>query len=215
MTPAGPTERVLWSVVIVLVVGYLAGAWLNRRRNKTIGRWLQTSLGTLGGQPAWKWAGSMNSGAQITISGANRPFRQLKITYLMLTREFVPLLLFELLRGKRDVLAIRAELRNDPADEIEVVPIHGKLRQTLDKHAGDQPWTWEECPEGLGLATHGAGDPRLTARIRRFLGRYGAYVQRFSLRKRQPNLILFVCLDGLEKAPAADFLRALRETVGT
>ena len=46
-----------------------------------------------------------------------------------------------------------------------------------------------------------------------FLERYGRYVQRLSLRRRQPNLVLFVHLNGLERTPAAEFLRALQQAI--
>jgi hypothetical protein len=42
---------------------------------------------------------------------------------------------------------------------------------------------------------------------------YGPFVQRLSLRKGSPQLILFAQLSGLEKKPAREFLAAVREVV--
>ncbi len=213
MLPAGPAERILWIIVILLVLGYLGGNWLNRQRSRAIGRWLQSALSTLGGQPAWNLAGTMSSSVQLTVNHAARPFRQLVITYHMLTREFLPLWMFELLRGKRDRMTVRGDLRGVLSEEIEVVPWRGKLRRMLDQHAGDQPWNWQRAPARLGLASHQAGDSDLCCSMLSFLEQYGHSIERLSLRRRQPNLMLFVRLDGIERAPAADFLQALQRAL--
>jgi hypothetical protein len=212
---AGIGEKIMWGLEILLVIGYLAGTWLNRRRSKALGQWLQEGLKALGGTLTWKWVGTMSSGGQATVSDAGKPFRQAEITYLLLTRELLPLWGIELLRGKRDTLVMRADLRGTPVREIEVVPLHGALRRTLDRHAGDQPWEWREESAGLGLATRGSGHEGIIAAARAFLNRYGQHVQRLSLRQRRPHLILFARLTGLEQAPAADFLRAVCDVAAT
>jgi hypothetical protein len=210
-----PVEQILWAVLLLLLGGFMAGAWLNRRHSKAIGEWLQGGLKSLGGQTSWKWIRSMNSGAQVTVSGAAQPFRQVEVSYFLLTREFPPLWAVELLRGKRDMLAVRADLRAGPAQEFEVVPIHGGLRRMLDENAGDRPWQWQEMPAGLGLATRDGASPQVTTRVKAFLDRSAAYVQRLSLRERKPNLVLFVRLTGIENAPSSELLEALKQVVAT
>jgi hypothetical protein len=149
----------------------------------------------------------------VTVVGATRPFKQGEILYLLLTREFMPLWGIELLRGKRDLFVMRVELTAKPIREFEVVPISGNLRKTLDANPGAIPWTWQEMPAGLGLATH--IDPRgqIAAAVRKFLDVYGPYMQRLSLRKGSPHLILFARLTGLEQRPAKEFLSAVRAVV--
>jgi hypothetical protein len=210
LIPASGNIRILWIVLIVLVVSYLAGAWLNRQRSKAIGQWLQAGLGTLGGKPAWRVTRSISTGAEVTLADAAQPFRQVRASYYMMTREIAPLWGIELLRGKRDLLAIRADLRAAPGSEFEVLPLHGPLRKELDQAAADHPWQWQEMPAGLGLATQSPLDARLTRSLKKFLDHNGAYVERLSLRQRQPNLVLFVRLAGLEQSPSADLLRAVR-----
>jgi hypothetical protein len=200
----------LWIVLILLVLSYLAGAWLSRRRSKAIGHWLQAGLGSLGGKPAWRVTRSISTGAEVMLADTARPFRQVQANYYLMTREIAPLWGIELLRGKRDLLAIRADLRATPASEFEVLPLHGPLRKKLDQAAGDAPWQWQEMPAGLGLATQAPADARLARSVKTFLDRYGAHLERLSLRQRQPNLVLFIRLAGLEQAPSADFLRAVR-----
>ena len=214
MTPATGNERILWIALIVLVLSYLAGAWLNRRRGKAIGYWLQAGLASLGGKPAWKVTRSLSTGAEVTVFDAARPLRQIQASYYLLTREIMPLWGIELLRGKRDLLAIRADLRVQPVAEYELVPLQGRLRTLLDGKAGDQPWLWQEMPAGLGLATRGETSRATVQAIGAFAKRHGPYIERLSLRPHQPHLLVFVKLAGLETAPAAEFLRALKNVAG-
>lgn len=207
--PATGLERILWLVLIVLVVGYFIGIWLNRHRSKAIGTWLQAGLGKLGGRVAWRWIRSMNSGAEVTVTEARPPFRQLQISYFLLTREFTPLWGLELLQGKRDLLAWHCELWQPPTQELHVVPWQGRLRSQLDKAAGDVPWHWVEMPAGLGLATRFAADKALAQRVTAFLERYGASVERLSLSRRNPQLVAFFKLTGIEKRPVAELWAAL------
>jgi hypothetical protein len=211
---ASGTERILWFVLIVIVLSYLAGAWLNRRRAKAVGMWLQGGLSGLGGKPLWKVTRSLSTGAEVNVTDAARPFQQVNAAYFMLTREIMPLWGVELLRGKRDLLSVRADLRSQPGAEYELVPIKGRLRNLLDGKAGDQPWQWQEMPAGLGLATRGETPRRTVQAISTFATRYGDQIERLSLRPRQPGLLVFIKLAGIEKAPAAEFIRALKDVAG-
>jgi hypothetical protein len=209
--PAIGPERVLWIILIALVACYLLGSFVNRRLGQGIGRWLQVGLGKLGGRPAWQIKHSAGASARVTISGAAAPFRDVEITYALLTRELPPLWGYEVLTGRSDTLAIRAVLNGQPAGEIEVLPLNGPLRRKLDQAAAGAQWSWQAGPAGLGLATRGMPDSRLVAAVLRFLQGYGPHVQRLSLRARRPHLVVFLRIDRLRGAPAAGLFQALRD----
>ena len=211
--PATGVERSLWIIIIVLAAGYLAGQWLNRQRSKRIAAWLQAGLGALGGRVAWKWLRSMNAGAEVTVQEARPPYRGLVIVYYLLTREFAPLWLFEWLRGKRDLMSLRADLRTQPGREFDIVPSKGKLRQELDTAAGQQTYQWQELTGGLGLATLGQPGRASIHRVEQFLNTYGPYVERISLRRRAPHVIAFFRLSGMENMKSEELWRALGDLV--
>lgn len=208
-----PGARALWGLIIILIVGLMVGSWLNRRRSTAIGFWLQAGLATLGGQTTWRWVRGINSGAQITIEAANQPFQRLEIGYFLLTRELPALWGIEWLRGKRDLLALRGELRRPPDCEIEIVPATGDLRRKLDAAAGADPFRWQAGPAGLAVGGRGAGAEAAARRFQALLARYGPHIRRLSLRPRRPHLLLFLNLAGPETAPAAALLRAVRQAV--
>ncbi len=211
LSAASINEKFWWGILILLLIGYLVGSWLNRRRSKALGLWLQAGLRTLGGQTAWKWIGTMSAGAQVTVEGAEKPFHQALITYLLLTRELLPLWGIELLRGKRDLLTFNANLRSTPVLELEIVPLNGGLRRKLDAHAGEEPWRWQEIAGGLGLAVRKQLPSSALRAVEGFADHYGRHLERLSLRTRQPHLVLFIRLEGLEKTPAADLIHALQK----
>lgn len=211
LTPATGIERIWWIVLILLVGSYFAGVWLNRQRSKALGAWLQVGLGKLGGRVAWRWIRSMNSGAEVTVADARPPYRQIQLGYYLLTREFPPLWGIERLRGKRDLLSLRAELRSTPAQELTIVPRHGPLAAELDKAAGDIPWHWTELPAGLGLATRLTPSKVLIDRVETFLANYGASVERLSMRRRGTHLVIFLKLDGIEKRPITELWAAIEK----
>lgn len=209
--PATGWERVLWLVILVVMAGYLIGQWLNRQRSKRIAAWLQAGLGSLGGRVAWKWLRTMNAGAEIFVQETRPPYRNLIIGYYLLTREFSPLWLFEWLTGKRDLLTLRADLRLQPARDFDILPLAGKLRKELDEATKGQPYHWHELAEGLGMATQDKPSLTLVQQARDFLKTYGPFVERISLRRRAPHLMVFLRLTGLEKTKSAELWAALGE----
>jgi hypothetical protein len=211
--PATGPERVLWIAIIFLVLGFLAGQWLNRRRSKRLGSWLQAGVGALGGRVAWRWIKSMTSGAEVTVQEARAPYRNLSISYYLLTREFPPLWLWERIRGKRDLLALKADLRLMPGREFEIVPAGGKLRRELEQAAPDANYQWVDLSNGLAIGGSGAVDKVAQERAVSFLKEYGPYIERVSLRRRAPHVMAFFRLTGLEKTKSDALWRALGELV--
>jgi hypothetical protein len=202
----------MWLVILVVVSGFLAGQWLNRQRSKRVGAWLQAGIGSLGGRVAWR-VRSLATGAEVTVQEARAPYRNVIISYYLLTREFFPLWAWEQLRGKRDLLAARADLRLQPTREFEILPVEGELRKQLDEATPGQPYQWAELSHGLGFGGRGAPDPVALERARAFLAAYGPYVERVSLRKRAPNVMAFFRLTGLEQFKSDALWKALGELV--
>jgi hypothetical protein len=213
MTPAAGNGRIWWLILIILVVGYMAGRWINQQRALKLAQWLQIGLAIWNGKSDWRIGRSIGSGTEVIVTGTDRPFRSVAIGISLLAREFLPLLAIELLRGKRDLLAMRGQLRFMPGVEWEIVPLLGKLRRLLDTSPEGKPWQWVELANGLGLATRGVPSAELVKRARAFTEQHGAYVERIALRQLDPHVLAFARLNGLERAPAAQFLRGVTDLV--
>lgn len=209
--PNSPAERVMWAVLFFLVLGYLAGQWLNRQRTRRVGGWLQAGLGSLGGRVTWRWSKTLAAGAEAVVEEARAPYRSLVISYYLLTREFPPLWLWERIRGKHDLASVRADLRLAPPREFEILPLGGPLWEKVNT-ASAQPPQWAELGHGLGLGMQ-ENNPVLVERAKGFVADYGPYIERVSLRQRKPHVMAFLRLTGIERTKSADLWKALGELV--
>ncbi len=209
--PNTPTERIMWLVLLFLVFGYLGGQWLNRQRTKRVGGWLQAGLGSLGGNAKWRWSKTLAAGAEVTVEEARAPFRNWVISYYLLTREFPPLWLWERIKGKHDLVSARANLRLAPQGEFEIVPRGGALWAKLNGATAEsaQPYQWQDLGNGLSLGARGGVDAKLVERAKTFMRDYGAYVERISLRQRNPHVMAFFRLTGIERTKSESLWRAL------
>jgi hypothetical protein len=189
-------ESLVVGLGIFLAFWYLFASIFNRRRGIAVFHWLRNDIDQLGGEVASRWLGSSGSGARIQVRKTDAPFRDLEITYLLASRELLPLFLVDLLRGKRDRLVVRARLRSSPAGEVEMVRSNSSLARRM--RAEDQrPWRIEDAPHGLLVGTRGHGANRQQAALAPFLDKYGPHVQHISWSKQAPHLILVLSLADL------------------
>ncbi len=213
--PNSPAERIMWAALLFLVFGYLIGQWLNRQRTKRVGGWLQAGVGSLGGSAKWRWSKTLAAGAEVTVEETRAPYRNVVISYYLLTREFPPLWLWERIRGKHDLVSARANLRLAPQKEFEIVPLNGPLWAKLNTATAQssQPYQWQELGNGLSLGTRGGSDAKSVERAKAFLQDYGQYIERISLRQRNPNVMAFFRLTGIERTKSDALWRALGDLV--
>jgi hypothetical protein len=191
-----------------LALWYGVAHLYNRYRGQQIFRWLKAGLDVLGGEVEAGWIGSPASGARINVTHAKPPFRRLEITLLLENREVPLLWLLDHLRGRQDGLIIRATLRSPRRAELEI----GSARRRAARRR-QSPWTWQDGPHRLAIASLGPGAKRLVATLQPWLGTYGAHVRRLSWRKADPHIQLHVKLSKLhtiDTTSSATFLADLQ-----
>jgi len=201
-------QQIIVGLVIVMAVWYVVGTWYNRRRGIRTLTWLREGLRSLGGQLEMAWIGSAASGARAAVRKPEPPFREVNAVFLLESRELLPLWLANRLRGKRDELIIKAQLRSTRRGELEVLPAGSRVERSL-RQDSQSPWQWEEGPHGLRIGYRGSQGKALQAAILPFLQDYGLYLHRFSWRRSKPHLLLHTRLAGLTDRPAPDFFRDL------
>ncbi len=202
-------QQFIIGLVVLMSVWYVGGTWYNRRRGIRTLTWLRDGLRSLGGQLDMAWIGSAASGARVGISKAQPPFRQLNGVFLLESRELLPLWLLNRLRGKRDELIIKAQLRATRRGEIEVVPAGSRMERSL-RQDSQSAWNWQEGPHGLRIAYRGSQGKALSTVAVPFLQDYGLYLHRFSWRRDRPHLLLHARLTGLTERSSIDFFNDLR-----
>ena len=190
---------------IVLGVWFVVAGVFNRRHGMRVYRWLQQGLSTWGKVGEARWIGSSGSGARLTIFQGQRPFGRVEALFLLESREIAPLWAFNRLRGKRDEMIVKANLRAVPPLEIEAAPPQARqwreIRGFRDLGAVG----------GLRLMAKGRAQPAFQQQVRAFLHTYRDSLLRFSLRRRSPHLIVHLYLPALLEQPPETLFQALAE----
>lgn len=203
-------QRILLVLAFLMLLWYVIGTWYSRRLGIRALTWIREGISGLGGQVHASWIGSAASGATVVVNQPDPPFRQLEITFLLESRELLPLWLVNLLRGRRDELIIKAHLRSPWKGEMEVVPRGSRPERSL-RREGQPSWQWEDSLHDLCVAYRGGQGETLSAAVTTFLQSYGHSLRRFSWRQAKPHLLLDFRLTGLIDRPAADFFNDLSD----
>lgn len=200
---------------VFLLLWYAAAAYVNRRLGVRTFNWLKPGVQSLGGIGEARWMGSSGSGARLAVPRAKRPFQRLEVIFLLETRELLPLWLLNRLRGKRDTLILRAQLRSNPASEAEFFPQSDRsLRSIRSDGEEDVPWREVDSPKVNGFRAVGRGGQveQVLQMCKPLLEDLGEKVRRLSISRTAPNVILELHLSGLLEAPAEDLFQSIQAT---
>lgn len=182
-----------WIVVvlcIVLVIWYFMGITINRRRGLATYQWLRTGMEQLGEISEARWLGSSGSGALLVVGKANAPFRRIEVVFWLEAREILPMWLLNRLRNKRDVIILKAGLRNAPPNEIEVAS--SKNREFIHLVA-EKKMSHKRLPiEGDFLIAYRRDKTSLLKHVEDYLNRYGGAIQRLSIQRKEPHLLMCI-----------------------
>jgi len=206
------TQAVI-ALSILLVVWYVVGAWLNRRRALSILRWVREGVRGLGGQATMRWLGR-TSGFQVSVKGAKRPFKKIEMMVLLEPREVLLLWLFNRLRGRRDMMSFKADLRTRPKAELEIVPGRSGIARKLLKALEEEAWVKGEIEDtDLMVLLKGKEVIPLTEKLTPLLRECAPHILRLSLRKQSPHFLANLSLPGLEGIGAEAVFTLLEQVI--
>jgi hypothetical protein len=202
-----------WLVIglSVFLLGWYVLGWLfNRRRGHALYDWLKTSLQGLGEISETRWLSPLHSSAQFIVKEAQSPFRKLGVVFVLEARENFPVWVFRHLVGRRDELYVRAELRSVPPQEFEVGRKGKAGVGFLTKSEKGDSYSLLSGPGGFEIARRGKSDPPGLERLQAFLDRYAKDIQRLSLQRQSPHLIIRTHMGKILKEPEGEFFEALK-----
>jgi hypothetical protein len=195
---------------VFLIVWYVLAAYFNRKRGILVYRWLRDGLKEIAQDPEVHWIGSSGSGGQLLFKNTTAPFQSIEIVFLMETRELLPLWLFNLLRNKRGEIILKTSLLTPPSQEIEVARLGDRGFPRLLALEQKQPYAQMPVLQGFQIARRGRKKSQGLPQLELFLNQYGVAVQRISLQRKSPHLVLQANLVKLMKYPAEDFFSSLQ-----
>jgi len=201
--------QVVIALSIALVVWYFVGAQINRRRARSLVRWIREGVQVFGGQATMRPMGT--SGFQVNVEKAKGPFKRVGMMVLLESREMLLLWIFNRLRGQRDLLVLKSDLRTRPKTELEVICKGTRMARRALKGI-DETWAREEMEKGRLIVAHrGKERPGLGENLLPLLREYIPYLLTLSLRKSSPHLLANLSLSGLERVPAEALFGLLKE----
>jgi hypothetical protein len=203
-----------WIVIIlsiILAVWYFIGAIINRRLGLSVFEWLRSGLEQLGKLSEVRWIGSSGSGARLVVAQAGAPFQRVEVVYLMESREIMPLWLFNRIRGKRDEMIIRANLRSVPGQELEAARHSSRAFQQALSNPETKPFELLPDYAGFELARRGQNDIQATERFKELLNKHSDAIMQVSLQRKSPHLILRAAIPPLRSEPSGKFFDDIRQ----
>jgi hypothetical protein len=132
-------ELAIFVVVVIAIVGWFAlGTHLNVRKGHGFLEWLQEGLPLIGEKTTLRWLGS--SVVHLQIEKAREPFRRVEVLIVLEPRDVPPLWLLSRLRGRRDLLIVRTELRSVPNLQVEILDRQAWSTRAVDREVQQQQW---------------------------------------------------------------------------
>jgi hypothetical protein len=199
-------------VIMVLVLLYGFGALINRQRSQTTLRWLIAGAKKAGKPGMIRWRGRMQSAGRLDVTDLRPPYRSMELIFVLEPRGNLPIWIFKHLKGQRDELFIRADLRSLPDPEIEAGPQGSRSVQSrlAEPEKGYQK---KEDTGAFDIAWRGKESNSTLVRVQKFLEKYPGTNIRISLGQEVPHLALRVYLGKLLRQPPEQFFDDLREAV--
>jgi hypothetical protein len=171
----------------LLVVWYLAGNELMRRRAHRLALWTKRVLDPLGDQQTIKWMGGQ--AFRLEVARPRAPFSTVSITGLIESWDVPIVWAWNRLRGRRDMVLLQATLRTQPLWGLEVYR-PGTILAGDSRHSARQEGWTETALDGLAIAA--AGDPprRLALELLDLVSAERGRLVRLGVRRQVPHLTL-------------------------
>jgi len=203
--------QIIIGLSALLVLWYPFGRQMNRRRGLQALRWLREGIRTYEGQASVNWVGA--SAFRVDVQGALGPFKRVGIMVLLEAREVLLLWVINRLRGQRDIVVLKGDLRLKPKSDLEVTRRGwraGRAMKALEKEG----WTIDSL-NGIFIARK--RDTEIASRLTSTLSEEVPRLVKLSLRKRSPHLVANFHLSEMEGVTAESlfhFVEKVMEVVG-
>jgi len=202
-------NQVVIAFCALLVVWYVVGWQVNRRRGERLLAWVLQSLRALGDQTTVSRLGT--SGFQVNVGKAQAPFKKVEAAILLQPREILLLWMLDLLRGRTDHLVLKGTLRASPRGEVEVIKKRGRLAGRVLEGLGEEAWTHQETTGGLLIACRGEKGQQQAEAISHLVEDLSPRLLRLSLSKKEPHLLVNLSLAGIDEQSALLLLSSLQD----
>lgn len=171
----------------LLILWYLGGNELMRRRSHRLALWTKRVLDPLGGTQSIRWLSGQ--AFRLEVEGAKEPFTKLLATGLVESWDTPLIWAWNRWRGRRDLVMLQVTLRKQPLWGLEVYRPGTLLAGDSRHHANQEGWT-ESSLDDLRIACGGDAPKRLAAELVGALETERARLIRLAVRRQGHHLTL-------------------------
>ncbi len=175
------------SLGVVLVAWYWAGNELMRRRAHRLALWSKRVIDPLGGKQTIRWLGGQ--AFRLEVEGAQAPFRSVALTGLVESWDVPVVWAWNRLHGRRDMVLLQANLRQQPMWGLEVYRTGTLLAGDARLFARQEGWAETALAE-FTLAAGGDPPQKLAADLVGLLDAERARLTRLAVRRQGHHLTL-------------------------
>lgn len=194
-----------------LVVWYLAGNEIMRRRARELAVWSKRSLDPLGGSQAVLWT-TMQS-FRLEVDDAAAPFNAVHLTGLVESWDTPFNWFWNRLHGRRDMILVQARLRIQPVWGFELYRPRSALGDDPRRLAVEEGWPEEPLEEFRFAAAAGRGRQEAIALLELLAGQR-RHLIRLAVRRRDPNLTLALNVPDRGRLGPASFADLMHDLAG-
>ena len=173
----------------VLILWYLGGNELMRRRSHRLALWTKRVLDPLGGTQSIRWLSGQ--AFRLEVENAREPFSKLMATGLVESWDTPLIWAWNRWRGRRDLVQLQVTLRKQPLWGLEVYRPGTLLAGDSRHHANQEGWT-ESSLDDLRIACGGDAPKRLAAELVGALETERARLIRLAVRRQGHHLTLAI-----------------------
>ena len=201
---------ILTGLAILVVAWFAAGSIYNVRRGREALRWLQVGLPALGARTTVRWLGT--TAVQLVLREPGPPFQEVTLIVFLEPRDVPWMWALSRPRGRRDLLIVRAQLRDPPRVDLEVLDRQSWSGREVLHRLRSAEWSVREPTSPGELPIYHQSAPALVraGQLVALAGKLGVAMPRLSVRRRTPHLQLHLALPG-PRVPADALFQGVRE----
>ena len=215
MLPEVPESLALPALIALgaaLLLWYLGGNELMRRRAQRLALWSKRGVDPLGGRQSIQWL--TQQAFRLQVDEPRAPLRAATITGLVESWDVPMIWLWNRLHGRRDMVVLQLTLREQPVWGFELYRPGSILAGDAAHLARQEGWAEERLGDDLVLAVGGEGPRRLASRLVEVLEADRERLVRLAVRRQGALLTLALNVadpDAFEPARLAALARDLAE----
>lgn len=197
--------------VLVFLGWFVVGTQWNIRKGDGVLKWLRQGLPLVGERTTMRWMGS--SALELKIAKASSPFRTAETVIIFEPRDVPFLWALARLRGRRDTLIFRSQLRTTPSFEMEAFDPKGWTSGGIAQRAQRKNWQPSNLTASQPFAVFlsDQSDPTVAKKLVDSASHAGSQLLRLSVHRDVPNLEVHWVLPNPQTCSARDLYLKMRQ----